>query len=276
MAVSPFAQHLGYLHAFLRRLRSAQAATLFCGTLFFWAAPLTYTDVLSFPVLVVCLALGNLVFACGLLFDVLLLHDAEEQAAKAPAPVAAVLLARVHWRWTAFYFLVFATLLCVPATVLYVRAWQLGASPQQLPAARGDAAARALFSADLYFAVSTIIFFGAFSAQALDASITMHDVAVLMGAPPPGFDETHQILALIGFGLALISLGLTLQVLVSFGTTPPVAANAVAGLIATAGILSLTVGTGWYMLTEVRSFREEHRAKKGEGETEPPIAEKEG
>jgi len=36
------------------------------------------------------------------------------------------------------------------------------------------------------------------------------------------------------------------------------------------------VGTGWYMLTEVRSFREEHRAKKGEGETEPLLAEKEG
>ena len=272
MALSRPEQPLGYLQAFLRRPRAAQATVLFFGSLIFWSAPLCYTGVVSFPVFVCCLALGNVVFACGLMFDALLITETQEQADKAPPAVAAVLLARVNWRWHAFYALVFATLLCIPGTVLFIRAWQAGASPQQLPAARGNSAASKVFRGDVYFAVSTVLFFLAYLAQAVDASLTMHDVAVLMGLPPPGFDETHQILALIGLGLGLLSFGLSFQVLTSFGARAILAADAVVGLFCGVALLSLTVGTGWFLATQLREFRDELRAKKGADETAPLLS----
>jgi hypothetical protein len=241
--------------AFLKRPRAAQSVVLSLGTLLFWSAPFGYTGVITFSAFVIFLALGNVVFAGGLMYDALVISETESDAAAAPPALAQVLLARLVWRWRAFWVLVFATLLCVPATLLYVQAARAGATAGQQPDLSGDRAARLIWCGDAYFAVSTILFCVAFAFQAVDASLTMHDLAKLTGQPPPGFDEAHKILALIGGGLIGLALGLTLQVM----GRPSLALEAIVGLFSMVALVALTWGSLWLLQTQVREFKEQER-----------------
>jgi len=199
---------------------------------------------------VFCLALGNLLFSFGLIYDYLLIVETLADADKTPGPGADILLARLRWRWTALGVLVVATLLIVPGTVLYVQALGVGASAVLYPSRHGTLPARLLWQGDAYFAISTALFVVGYALQAGDVVLTLDEVAELQGKPQPRWDEVHVILALIGGGLLFLTLGLSAQVIFA----PSLALEAAVGLACTTAILAMSIGVVWLLITQLREF----------------------
>lgn len=238
--------------AFLGKPRCAQAVILTVGVLLFWSVPLGSTGAISFAWYAFFLALGNVVFACGLLWDALAIQETEAEASAAPPALAAVLTKRLSHRWTAFWILVFATVLCAPATLLYVRAAQKGAVPGLQPSREGSAAAHDIWVGNCIFAVSSALFCVGLGIQGADAKWTFEDLEALLGQPVPEAKETMSQLGLIFGGLVGLTLGISLQVLVG---RPVVGVSIVVGLLCSGSLIVLTIGAVWLLVAQVRDFR---------------------
>ena len=238
--------------AFLSRPRCAQAAVLTTGVLLFWSVPFGSTGCISFAWYSAFLALGNLVFACGLLYDAIVIKETEAEAAAAPPELATLLTKRIGSRWVAFWILVFATLLCVPATLLYVRAARSGAAPGQQANRYGSAPAHDIWAGNAVFAISTALFCVGLGIQAADAYLTFEDLAAMQGHPVPEAAEAMVQLRLIWGGLAALTVGASLQVLVG---RPVLGVSIIVGLLCGGALITLTVGAVWLLMAQLREFR---------------------
>jgi hypothetical protein len=238
--------------AFLSRPRCAQALVLTTGTLLFWSVPFGSTGLISFGAYSAFLVLGNVVFACGLLYDALVISETETEAASAPPELAALLTKRIGSRWAAFWVLVFATLLCLPASLLYVRAARAGAVAGLQPNRDGSAPAHDIWLGNSIFAVSSALFCVGLGVQALDAYLTFEDLAAMQGHPVPEAREVMNQLRLIWGGLAALTVGASLQVIVG---RPILGVSIVVGLLCTTALISLTTGAVWLLVAQIRDFR---------------------
>ena len=241
--------------AFLSKPRCAQALVLTVGVLLFWSVPLGSTGAISFPLYSFFLAMGNLVFAAGLLWDALAIQETEAEAAASPPELAALLTKRIGSRWVAFWILVVATLLCAPATLLYVRAAQKGAVPGLQANREGSAAARDIWLGNAWFAVSTVLFCVGLAIQAVDAYLTFEDLEAMMGHPVPEAHETMSQLGLILGGLTGLTVGVSLQVIVG---RPVLGVSIVVGLVCSCSLIIITTGAVWLLVAQVRDFQRAH------------------
>jgi hypothetical protein len=244
--------------AFLSKPRCAQAVILTTGVFLFWSVPLGSTGAISFAWYAFFLALGNLVFAAGLLWDALAIQETEAEAKAAPPELGALLTKRLGHRWFAFWLLVFATALCAPATLLYVRAAQRGAVPGQQASRDGSAAGHDVWVGNTIFAVSSALFCVGLGIQAADAHWTFADLEAMLGHPVPEAAETMSQLGLIWGGLVGLTVGISLQVIVG---RPIVAVSVVVGLLCGCSLIALSIGAVWLLVAQVRDFQRAHDGK---------------
>jgi hypothetical protein len=185
--------------AFAKDTRSQQALLLAIGVaifdLDFFLFPLSYA-LFSYG-----LCLGSVVFALGLVYDVMLIREsraAAEAARPTSGALADALGGRESWRWAAFCLNVVGSALTLEGCVFYVRA--IGQRPHS------HRFTHDVWLGNAWFLASFACFIIAFATIAADAVLTMREVAAATGtAAPEASDETMLVLFSFLLGLILFA-----------------------------------------------------------------------
>jgi hypothetical protein len=152
------------------------------------------------------LCLGSVVFALGLVYDVMLIREsraAAEAARPTSAALADALGGRENWRWAAFVINVLGSALTLEGCVWYVRA--IGQKPHS------HRFTHDVWVGNAWFLASFACFIIAFAAIAADAVLTMNEVAAATGtAAPEASDEISQVLMAFLLGLVLFAVATAL------------------------------------------------------------------
>jgi hypothetical protein len=236
--------------AFARDTRSQQSLLLATGVACFLVDFLLYP--LNFTVFAIGLCVGSIIFAAGLVYDVLLIAESK-RAADAARPTSAALAdalgGRTAWRWGAFALNLGGTGLTVLGCVWYLRCAALLPPGFNPLGTMPPAAAAAVWRGNAWFASSFLCFLSGFAVVALDAMLTMRDVARATGQPDPSpTDEMGR--ALLAFFVGLSGLG-TANTLILFHGQLVTACAAAAGAV---GVTTVTWATYAQLRMQWRDF----------------------
>lgn len=203
-------------------------------------------------------------FACGLLYDVLLIKETQDLAAVSPAPVAELLTKRISWRWVAFVLFVLGTVATAPGCVLYSKAVKQGAYVGEQADRTGSPSQTSLWVADVWFGGATLVFTIGYLLQAVDAIVTLSELAKLRGDAPRWCDETHGVLYLFGGGLVAVTVANWVIILAG---SPQTWVLATAIAFASPGLAALTFASFWLLRIAVREFNEEGGGREANART---------